>query len=259
MSDVPSNGDSGPESAAAAAGEFLTKLAKVLDAVAAAEGKLISDDDKRIADARFNLGDALWSQENDAEGAISEFCAALAKNPRHVDSLCGLGSVLGELGDVPAAIKAFRRALAIAPRHGIAHFYLGSALGRRGDFDGAVMEYSAVLEYEPNSQVATLARANLQAAARVTADLPLTYERGMPLKAIEQLEKFTWDDDRQSAAEASCSSCAICMKDFAIGDEVRKLPCGHVFHVACIDEWLRRCVDCPLCKADANVLPATAA
>lgn len=255
MSDVPSNGDS----AAVAAKEFLAKLASILDAVAAAEGELISDDDKLIADARFNLGDALWNQEKDAEGAISEFCAALAKNPRHVDSLCGLGSVLGERGDVPAAIKAFRRALTIEPRHGIAHFYLGSALGRRGDFDGAVMEYLAVLEYEPNSYVATLARANLQAASQVTTEVPLTYERGMPLKAIEQLEKLTWDDAGQAAEEASSCSCAICIKDFATGDEVRKLPCSHFFHAGCIDEWLRRCIDCPLCKANVNMPLVTAA
>ena len=56
--------------------------------------------------------------------------------------------------------------------------------------------------------------------------------------------------------------CAICLTNFAPGDEVRELPCGHVFRKACIDEWLLKrgrlkpdaqqivagMASCPLCK-----------
>lgn len=51
--------------------------------------------------------------------------------------------------------------------------------------------------------------------------------------------------------------CAVCLGSFAIGDELRTLPCGHEYHVKCIDEWLigkgRRVglgglPACPLCK-----------
>jgi len=52
-----------------------------------------------------------------------------------------------------------------------------------------------------------------------------------------------------------CSSCgqececAICINDFKNGDTVRRLPiCGHTFHRSCIDLWLLRRADCPLCK-----------
>ena len=31
-------------------------------------------------------------------------------------------------------------------------------------------------------------------------------------------------------------------------EEVRKLPCGHYFHKGCIDEWLTRSCECPICK-----------
>lgn len=32
--------------------------------------------------------------------------------------------------------------------------------------------------------------------------------------------------------------------DFEEGDEIRNLPCKHIFHVPCIDEWLRRNTVC---------------
>lgn len=55
------------------------------------------------------------------------------------------------------------------------------------------------------------------------------------------------------AEAVGCSSshaaCAVCLDDFVAGDELRSLPCAHHFHVACIDPWLARKPDCPLCKA----------
>lgn len=43
--------------------------------------------------------------------------------------------------------------------------------------------------------------------------------------------------------------CPICLADLAPGDGVRSLPgCGHAFHRSCIDLWLLRRADCPLCK-----------
>ncbi len=33
--------------------------------------------------------------------------------------------------------------------------------------------------------------------------------------------------------------CSICMEDFKINEEAKKLPCKHYFHVPCITEWLK--------------------
>jgi hypothetical protein len=39
--------------------------------------------------------------------------------------------------------------------------------------------------------------------------------------------------------------------EFEDGELVRLLPkCGHVFHIPCIDTWLRAHVNCPLCRSD---------
>jgi len=43
--------------------------------------------------------------------------------------------------------------------------------------------------------------------------------------------------------------CPICLNVLKAGDVVRQLgPCGHTFHRSCIDLWLLRRADCPLCK-----------
>ncbi|CAL5015236.1 unnamed protein product [Urochloa decumbens] len=52
-----------------------------------------------------------------------------------------------------------------------------------------------------------------------------------------------------AAAEAGPEECAICLAEFEEGEAVRVLPpCGHGFHAACIDKWLRGHSTCPSCR-----------
>lgn len=47
--------------------------------------------------------------------------------------------------------------------------------------------------------------------------------------------------------------CAICLELMEDEIQVRGLPCGHVFHVTCVDKWLLyRQPSCPVCKASYN-------
>lgn len=47
-------------------------------------------------------------------------------------------------------------------------------------------------------------------------------------------------------------SCAVCLNNFSGRDKIKELIiCKHCFHERCIDSWLRRAIECPLCKRSA--------
>jgi len=54
-----------------------------------------------------------------------------------------------------------------------------------------------------------------------------------------------------SGSEAKCGEetrCQICMEDFEEGDDLRTLPCFHLFHSHCVDQWLKVNSICPICR-----------
>ncbi|EXC32755.1 Putative RING-H2 finger protein ATL71 [Morus notabilis] len=53
---------------------------------------------------------------------------------------------------------------------------------------------------------------------------------------------------------SSALSCSVCLADYSESDVLRLLPnCGHVFHLKCVDSWLRLHPTCPICRK----LPST--
>lgn len=45
-------------------------------------------------------------------------------------------------------------------------------------------------------------------------------------------------------------TCAICQEDYIENENIRELPCEHLFHQDCIDEWFSENVSCPICRKD---------
>lgn len=44
--------------------------------------------------------------------------------------------------------------------------------------------------------------------------------------------------------------CSICRDTITSNSVCRKIKnCNHVFHIICIDQWLERSVNCPLCRS----------
>jgi len=65
------------------------------------------------------------------------------------------------------------------------------------------------------------------------------------LKNIERFQTVNLapDDERDS-------TCTVCMAEITDG---KQLPCGHIFHLRCLKEWLRRNPICPTCRHSIRV------
>lgn len=51
------------------------------------------------------------------------------------------------------------------------------------------------------------------------------------------------------ADEFKGESCCVCLSRLKKGDDMRVLPCLHIFHRACVDRWFNEWTKtCPLCR-----------
>jgi hypothetical protein len=75
----------------------------------------------------------------------------------------------------------------------------------------------------------------------------------LPTRKFVVPEQKNTDESKQSEVNGSDDnqkSCCICMEDFKDAEDVRTLPCLHIFHTNCIDSWLVKSRTCPICKFD---------
>ncbi|XP_073051561.1 RING-H2 finger protein ATL80-like [Primulina eburnea] len=85
------------------------------------------------------------------------------------------------------------------------------------------------------------------AAPASASPAPAAANKGLKKKVLKALPKHTYGEDEEQSEKLS--DCAICLAEFAAGEEIRVLPqCGHGFHVACIDTWLGSHSSCPSCR-----------
>ncbi len=63
------------------------------------------------------------------------------------------------------------------------------------------------------------------------------------------------DQYQEREEEGNNMMCVICMCDFEEGELLRSLPCNHVYHVECIDPWLRTKKTCAICNTPIDQPP----
>lgn len=58
---------------------------------------------------------------------------------------------------------------------------------------------------------------------------------------------FIHGNELEEAEDNKC--CSICLSDYKEPENLRTIPdCDHMFHMDCIDEWLRLHATCPICR-----------
>ena len=76
-----------------------------------------------------------------------------------------------------------------------------------------------------------------------------TSEQGVPPASLDTVESCPTGAICEADLGCDDKSCAICLEEYVLGEEYRRLPCLHRFHTACIDHWLRESSGvCPVCK-----------
>ncbi|KAM9735195.1 LOW QUALITY PROTEIN: E3 ubiquitin-protein ligase ARK2C-like [Menidia menidia] len=69
---------------------------------------------------------------------------------------------------------------------------------------------------------------------------PHKYKKRKPLQLKIGEEEETDVDEK----------CTICLSMLEEGEDVRRLPCMHLFHQGCVDQWLATSRKCPICRVD---------
>ncbi|TKY52506.1 RING-H2 finger protein ATL64 [Spatholobus suberectus] len=84
-------------------------------------------------------------------------------------------------------------------------------------------------------------------ATRIDSSVP--FNEGLRPSVLKFLPTFTYSSD----THRHLHDCAVCLSEFAHGEEGRFLPnCNHAFHSHCVDTWFRSHSNCPLCRTPVH-------
>lgn len=75
-------------------------------------------------------------------------------------------------------------------------------------------------------------------------------EKGLEKDALDSLPVVSYDAEGFKNVEEESKKCPICLDHFEDTQEVRFLWCLHRFHKNCVDQWLDKHTNCPICKKD---------
>ncbi|XP_022254307.1 E3 ubiquitin-protein ligase arkadia-B-like [Limulus polyphemus] len=95
-------------------------------------------------------------------------------------------------------------------------------------------------------------QARLEDYVRSVEQRRLGVNRGASQATIEQ-NTFPYKYkkiQRSSQGNENIEKCTICLCELEDDENVRRLPCMHLFHIDCVDQWLITNKRCPICRVD---------
>eukprot|EP00904_Undaria_pinnatifida_P011077 jgi/Undpi1/709/HiC_scaffold_10.g04173.m1 len=93
-----------------------------------------------------------------------------------------------------------------------------------------------------------------EARAAGGLDIPVCMVSKETGEAIKKAVIQAAEDGRTVRAELSVSSsekdCIVCQELYTVGATLVRLPCGHLYHEACLLKWLELSNTCPYCRSE---------
>ena len=136
----------------------------------------------------------------------------------------------------------------------------------------AVLLPSPEIDSESLAVVRTLIEQDKEASRELSrisevelSDDELSYEECLEIsEALGDVKKDEWSLRAEQAIdsldiELYCApakptvnddecACLVCLQQYETDEVLRKLPCGHSFHICCADQWLFQTNACPCCR-----------
>lgn len=144
---------------------------------------------------------------------------------------------MAEITEVLLALERIERAQRLLSLE--SNFFFGSLVLRdqhrnmRMDIDS--MTYEEILALE--EKIGTVSTALSEEM------LSKCLKKGIYNKKLLEIQVCSSDDIK----------CSICQEEYCAGDEIGTLSCGHLYHVDCIQQWLRMKNWCPICKVNVAI------
>ncbi|XP_010247791.1 PREDICTED: RING-H2 finger protein ATL70-like [Nelumbo nucifera] len=84
----------------------------------------------------------------------------------------------------------------------------------------------------------------------------ITIEEGVDEATLLSYPKLLYSQAKLRNKDTTASCCSICLADYKNTDVLRLLPgCSHLFHLKCVDPWLRLHPTCPVCRTSPIPTP----